>query len=207
MLKEVVEAMGQSAIIPAVMVVLAGYVVSTFIGLHRTKSQQRIAFLELWKGRHDMDDMAFEVAVRHLCGTYLPASVIRKICERDHCGEGLFEVARLWPLFSYDRTSGSVRWDKPEYAQIGKLKWASIRAQIGYFLVAFVAVGFLLLAIAAGPRNVLGWIFGVNALLWPVIAFSLLAKGEAFALAQRIGTQWLDRLNPASESVAPSALT
>jgi hypothetical protein len=72
-MEEFLKILGAWAVVPAASVAFAGYAFSMLIGLHRTKSQQRMEFLGLWRGAGHMDDMAIEVAVRHLCGTYLPA--------------------------------------------------------------------------------------------------------------------------------------
>ena len=193
---------GTPAIIPAVMVLLGGYGISMLVGLHRTKSQQRTEFLALWKGVYETDDMALEVAVRHLCGTYIPARVIRTVCRTDHCADGIFEVAQLWPLLQYDRPTGSVTWAKAKYAAAKSLGWARLWSSVGYFLVGLGALACVQIAVSVGPKSLLGWLCGLNALLFTVIAFGLLARSDTIAFAQKHGPHWLKRLNEVSNPAA-----
>jgi len=195
MMEEILKTLGPWAVVPAASMALAGYAISVLVGLHRTKSQQRIEFLNLWRGADQMDDMALEVAVRHLCGTYLPARIVRRICNSDHCADGVFEVAQLWPLFRYDAVSGTVGWAKPEYAIEKKLSAGKRWYAAAYFGLALTAFGFLAVAVGAGPTKLLAWVCGLNTLLFPVLAFASLAKSETFALAGKVGLQWLGKLN------------
>jgi hypothetical protein len=201
-LKDVLDAMGPWAIVPAVLFVLGGYAISMLTGLHRTRSQQRIEFLGLWRGAGQMDDMALEVAVRHLCGTYLPASVIRRICSTDHCADGIFQVAQIWPLLQYEKASGNVSWKKPKHNTEGALTAGERWYSGGYFALAISAMGFLFVAVEAGPKSLWSWLCGLNAMLFVVLAFSCLAKSETFALAKRTGLQWIEKLRtPFPESL------
>lgn len=192
---EILKALGSWAVVPAASLALAGYVISMLTGLHRTRSQARIEFLGLWRGAGHMDDMALEVAVRHLCGSYLPARVIRRICSSDHCAEGIFQVAQLWPLFLYDAASGSVSWVNPEYVNKKKLVFRKRCYTLGYFLLAMAAFWFLSSAINAGPKSILAWVYALNSLVFPVLAFSSLAKSEIYTAAQEAGAQWVEKLN------------
>jgi hypothetical protein len=195
MMDEIVKLMGAHGVIPAAMVVLAGYVIATFIGLHRTRSQQRVEFLNLWKGIETMDDMELEMVVRHHWGTYLPASVIRKVCQNDYCAHQLAELSDLWTLFRFDLGLRQVTWERPEYASrktLGSRRWIWVA---GYFVFSFVAFIFLGVAFAYGPTKLLSWISGFNALLFPVLAFGALGRSETFGLAYRVGHAWLERLN------------
>lgn len=191
--------------IAAVLVAAAAYGISFFKDLHRTKGQHRADFLGLWKGADKMDDLSLEVAVRHLCGTYLPASLIRRICRVDHCADGILEMAQLWPLWRYDPRNRRVEWKEPNYASHGKLVFFRWWYVAGYFFFAIGAICFLMLAISADSKSLLAWASGLNALMFPVIAFGSLGKSEAFKLASKVGAQWLERLNDADAVLPPLA--
>lgn len=193
MLEEIVESVGPGMVVPAVIVTIAGYAISMFTGIHRTKSQQRLEFLSEWREGNVDDDMALEVTVRHLCGEYLPASVIRKVCKVDHCAADLLQLAKIWSLFKYDRAIRSVSWANPKYG--AGLRSRQLLYTAGYFAAALMMFAFLAIAIAQGPKSVLAWICGLNAALFPILALSSLAKAEVFALAEKYGQGWLERLN------------
>ncbi|HVI60422.1 MAG TPA: hypothetical protein VM619_16330 [Luteimonas sp.] len=190
--------------VAGVLVALAGYALSFFKDLHRTKGQSRTEFLGFWAGAKQMDDMTLEVSVRHLFGTYLPASVIRRTCRADHCANGLLEVAQLWPLWRYDRLTGRVEWKEAGYAFPRKLAWCKRLYVALYFFFFVVAFSFLVLALNAGPRSLLAWTSGLNALAFPILALGSLAKSEVFKMAHNAGAQWLDQLNGETCASRPS---
>ena len=191
--------------IVAVLVAAAAYGISLFKDLHRTKGQHRADFLGLWKGSDKMDDLSLEVAVRHLCGTYLPASLIRRICRTDHCADGILEVAQLWPLWRYDPHDRRIEWKDPSYASHGKLVFLRWWYVAGYFVFAIGAIFFLMLAISTDSKSLLAWASGLIALMFPVIAFGSLGRSEILKLASKIGARWLDRLNDADAILGPLA--
>ncbi|MBD9377620.1 hypothetical protein [Pseudoxanthomonas sp. PXM04] len=205
MMEEILKAIGTSAVVPIASIAVAGYAITMLTGLHRTKSQQRTEFLGLWKGVEQMDDMALEVATRHLCGTYLPAGVIRRICASDHCADGIFQVAQLWPLYQYDPVGRTVVWAKSRYATAKGLAVTSFLHTLGYFLLALSAVGFLVAAVSGGPKSLFAWICGVNSVLFVFLAFIFLSKAETFTLAKKEGARWLERLTGGNGSEHSSA--
>jgi len=207
MIDEIVKVLGTPAVIPAVFLALAGYVIATLLGIHRTRGQHRAEFLGLWKDLDRMDDMGLEVAVRHLFGTYLPASVVRKVCQLDYCSEGVRELAQLWPLFQYDSVSRQVTWAKPAYAAEATRIWQRRWSTFGYFAFALAAYGFLAVAFSFGPKSLLAWVCGFNAFLFPMIAFAALGRAEVFSLAVKVGPQWVDRLNDKKEPTSPEDVT
>jgi hypothetical protein len=124
--------------------------------------------------------------------------VIRRICSSDHCADGVFQVAQLWPLFQYDAVNGAVNWAKPKYAVKKTLATKGALYTVGYFGLAFAAFGFLGGALKAEPTSLLAWVCALNALLFPVLAFASLAKSEVFAAAKKTGSQWLEKINGAT---------
>lgn len=192
---EILKGLGTWALVPMASIALAGYALSMIVGLHRTRSQQRTEFLTLWRGVDQMDDMSLEVAVRHLCGTYLPGKVIRRICRLDDCANGVFEVSQLWPLFKYDAQRGAVAWAQPEYGTKAKLAAKQRWCTAGYFALSILSLLFIAGALGGEPTKVLPWLCGINALLFGFLAFSLLVKGETLGLARKIGERWLIMLD------------
>lgn len=195
MIEEILKAAGPWAVVPAASIALAGYLISMLMSWHRTRGQNRVEFLGLWRGADQMDDMALEVTVRHLFGTYLPASVIRRICVTDHCADELFNVARLWSMLRYDPISQEVSWAKPKYADKKVTMVGDFLYKMLYFLFALMAVACVFAAVWAGPNSSVAWLYGTDALLFMVMAFASLEKSETFALARKLGRQSLKRLD------------
>lgn len=206
MIEEVLKAVGPAAVVPIAAIALAGYVISMLTGWHRTKGQRRIEFLGLWRGTSQMDDMALEVTVRHLFGTYLPASVIRRICASDHCADELFNVTQIWSLFRYDPVSRKVCWAKSRYANSRVLLIEDVLFKALYFLLASMVVVCVFVAIGSGPKSLTAWLYGINALLFGILAIASLAKSETLASARKFGQQSLDRLGGGVEDVLVSAM-
>ncbi len=206
MIEEVLKAAGPTAIVPIAAVALVGYVISMLTGWHRTKGQRRIEFLGLWRGAGQMDDMALEVTVRHLFGTYLPASVIRRICASDHCADELSNMTQLWSLFRYDPISRKVSWAKPRYANSKVLLLEDVLYKALYFLLASIAVGCAFVVFGSEPRSLVAWLYGINALMFGILAVASLVKSETLVSARKFGQKSLDRLGGGAEDVLVPAM-
>ncbi len=206
MIEEIFKAVGPAAVVPIAAIALAGYVISMLTGWHRTKGQRRIEFLGLWRGVGQMDDMALEVTVRHLFGTYLPASVIRRICASDHCADELSNVTQIWSLFRYDPVGRKVSWVKPRHANSKVLLLEDVLFKALYFLLASIAVGCVFVVFGSGPKSLAAWLYGINALMFGILAIASLAKSETLVSARKFGQQSLDRLGGGVEGVLAPAV-
>lgn len=195
MMDAVLSAMGNWAILPAVLLALAGYLISLLIGLHGTKSQARTKFLELWPTAVKQDDMVLEVTVRHGFGTYIPASVIRSACRLDHCADRILLLAQLWSLLQHRRPEGRLQWIKPSYSDPKYLARAERVFTALYFVIALAAFASFSVAIDLGHKSTLAWICGVNALLFLTVAFGMLGKAEMFSVARKQGKRLLEDVN------------
>lgn len=76
MIQEILKATGGALLVPLAVLLAAMTLAKGLFSLHRSRSQSRKEFLELWH-RDNPDDLWLEVAVRHLVDVYLPASLIR----------------------------------------------------------------------------------------------------------------------------------
>jgi hypothetical protein len=79
MVETIVKQLGPGFVVPAACLLIAAWLVKLAFDAHTSSRQSRRDFLELWRGLDQGDDMALEVTVRHLLGTYLPATVIRGV--------------------------------------------------------------------------------------------------------------------------------
>jgi hypothetical protein len=195
MIDDVVSAIGSWAILPAALLALAGYLISLLVGLHGSKSQLRTKFLELWPNALRQDDMSLEVTVRHGFGTYLPASVIRRVCRLDHCADRILHLTQLWPLLHHRRPDGQLQWIKVSYEDPKTLAWAERGFTALYFSISFAAFASFGAAIELGHKSTLAWMCGLNALLFLTLAFAMLSKAEMFSLARKQGARLLGEVN------------
>ena len=194
MIDQVVKSIGAWAIVPAISIALAGYLISRLTDFHRTKSQQRTEFLGIWHGLNKMDDMALEVAIRHLYGAYLPARAIRKICDSDHCADEMFNLAQIWPLLQYDQSSRTLSWKNDKHGSEKALAAGERWCMAGYFMFAAMTLGSFAFTFVAGPKSPLAWILGLNAVLSAALAFKSLDKSGMYALAKKKRETLLPRL-------------
>lgn len=195
MIDDVVSAMGNWAVLPAALLALAGYLVSLLVGLHGTKSQLRMKFLELWPTALKQDDMSLEVTVRHGFGTYLPASVIKRACRLDHCADRILHLSQLWPLLQHRHPDGQLQWIKVSYTDPKNLAWAERGLTALYFIISLAAFASLSVAIELGHESTLAWMCGLNALLFLALAFGMLGKAEMFAVARKQGDRLIKEVN------------
>lgn len=194
-MQAVLSSLGHWFAVPAALAALAAYGITVLLGLHRSRSQQRLEFLQLWNSVENEDDMKLEVLIRHHFGTYLPASVIRRLCAQDYCAANILELSQLWPLYRYDHRTGSVYWRESSYERRSTLRKKAVLYSIGYFLSALLSIGFAAIAINNGPTEFVSWICGLNTLLFLFIAGGSLSRSEVFSLAAKRGHDWLHRLD------------
>jgi hypothetical protein len=187
-IQELLDAGGDKLLVPlAVVAVLTTFAKGLF-SLDRSKSQNRQEFLELWRA-DPPDDLWTEVAVRHLIGEYLPASIIRMLRTSPQAGRALGEISEAWPLLEMDDETGGVRWLKPRYASPTKRKKWRLGFNVGYFVLfgAGLFVGYLLL-VAPKPFPAPYWIYPITGMLLGLIC---LHSGERLKTADRAVPRWL----------------
>jgi len=97
-------------VIPLILIVAGVALAKAVFSMQRSVSAERKDFLELWNQPADKDDAWVEVAVRHLFGEYLPASLIRSLLTSPQAGRALREVSAAWPLLDMDDETQQLRW-------------------------------------------------------------------------------------------------
>ena len=195
MLKEILELGGASYLIPALLLICFFNVTRALWGLHGRRSQHRKEFLDLWDGAQSKDDLWLEVAIRHLFGTYMPARVIRLALGQSDKSQALRDLSELWPLLHFNEDSQTANWRGRWYRSRIRRKIQRYFLLAGYALLPFVAVGFALIAIASPSNSFPSWTYWVNAALAAVVAAICLEKAETAGIAERVGDEWLARIN------------
>lgn len=157
MIQELLKANGD-LLLPLALLVATTTLAKGLFGVLRSRSQDRKDFLELWRAVHP-DDLWTEVAVRHLVGEYLPATVIRSLRTSPQAGRALIEVARSWPLLEIDDETSEIRWRHDRYSTPKRRRaWWWIFGT-GYFLLfggGLLTAYFLLVAPTSPPIN---WLY------------------------------------------------
>ncbi|GAB3359147.1 hypothetical protein [Lysobacter tyrosinilyticus] len=197
---------GSGYLIPAVLFILVLYVIRGLFGLHGRRSQHRKEFLELWDATRSQDDLWLEVAVRHLCGAYLPARVIRLALAQPDRSQSLFDLAELWPLFRFDADSQTVSWQHQRHNTLAKRRMGRAVLLAGYFACALIAVLAALVASKSGDSTFAGWVYGVCAVVTGFVAIICLMREDTIKTAASIGDEWQSRINRhAKHSNRPSS--
>ncbi|MFC3814141.1 hypothetical protein [Lysobacter sp. GCM10012299] len=97
-------------IVPLVLIAAGVALIRAVFSMRRSVSADRKDFLELWSRAAERDDAWIEVAVRHLFGEYLPASLIRSLLTSSQAGRALCEVSAAWPLLDMDDETKQLHW-------------------------------------------------------------------------------------------------
>jgi hypothetical protein len=187
-IEELLQASGGALLVPLAVLLATTAVAKGLFSLHRSRSQNRKEFLELWRGEQP-DDLWTEIAVRHLVGEYLPASIIRQLRASPQAGRALGEIAESWPLLEMDDETGDVRWLKSRYASPTKRKGWRRGFNAGYFVLFGVGlfVGYLLF-VTSKPFPALYWIYPIAGIL---LGLSCLHHADRLKTADRAVPRWL----------------
>jgi len=202
---EILAAGGSAYLIPAVLFILVLYGIRGLFGLHGRRSQHRKDFLELWNAERAQDDLWLEVVVRHLCGTYLPAHVIRLAFKQPDRTQSLFDLAELWPLFRFDADSKTVSWLHRRHNTLAKRRLGRLVLLTGYFVCALIAILAALVAAKSGPGTLAGWVYGVLAVITGFLALISLMREDTIKTAATVGDYWLVRINGHASNAHPAA--
>ena len=201
-MKEILEAGGSGFLLPTVLFVLVLYVAKGVFGLHGRRSQHRREFLELWDKARSADDLWLEVSIRHLFGTYLPARVIRLALDQADRSRSLADLSEFWDLLVFDPVDQTVRWKHTLSSRLARSRWGRAFCFAGYFACAIAAVISSVVAARYGHTSVVGWVYGVFALVIGFAAFLCLSQEETIKSATQAGTRWILLINcPASATL------
>lgn len=191
MIDELLNFGGQQALIPVLAAVVGTWLVRGLFGIHRSKSQNRKEFLELWAHGQLQDDIWLEVSVRHLFGTYLPASLIRSLLQSPQAARALLEVSESWDFLDMDDETKEVKWKKERYSDPNKRNWSRRLFSWSYFVCMGLAlfIGYLMLATSLGPAySAVGWVY---VFFFAGLAFWCLSKSDGLNTANIAVPRWL----------------
>lgn len=165
MIEKLLEVSNGKLLIPVLSALAGAVLVKGIFNLHRSKSADRRDFLDLWMRNEGRDDIWLEVSVRHLFGTYLPASIIRSLMQGPQAARALLEVSEFWDLLEMNDETLELNWKRKGHATSnGRRNWRYALNAL-YFVAMGSALVFIYVAIAGDAKTILmlsWWICGLS---------------------------------------------
>lgn len=195
MLESIAKLLGASFVLPTLALLGLAWAVKFLFDLHVSTRQSRKDFLDVWRGIDLSDDVLLETTVRHLWGTYLPASVIRALLISPFPTEALRHAVAIWDHLHYDPRSGRVRIRSRWLARSGLRKLAK-----WVFLALYVvlAAGACLLAgqmAGLSPTDPKAWLLLIVAATFVLLAFASIARSGSVRTLDQHATEIIQRIN------------
>jgi uncharacterized membrane protein YraQ (UPF0718 family) len=194
-LETIAKQLGPGFIVPALAVLILGWFAKLVTDLHTGSRQSRRDFLDLWRTLDKNDDVALEVATRHLFGDYLPADVIRAATALAFPTQQVQRLSLIWPHLRYDAAARQVRLANPRLREVGYRWWAVLGYLAGYFVLALLGAVALQIASKLAPSAMLTWMIVVAAAGALVVAFGSLARSDTIKSLGAWGVELVDAIN------------
>lgn len=196
MIDQLLKETGSLLLVPLAMIIAGLYLVKGAYGLHRSRSQDRKDFLDLWARADKSDDLWLQVAVRHVYGENLPSSLIRHLIGQPQAARGLSELAFAWPLLDMDDASGQLRWRNSRHFS-SPIRYLEQNAWFaGYWILGLLSLFSVFLGVHGGSKSALGitgWVLAVEAGL---LAYFSLIRCERLRNANLAVPRWTAKLLP-----------
>lgn len=196
--------LGPGFVVPALGMLILTWVAKLLWEVHASSRQSRRDFLDAWHAIDRSDDMALEVTVRHLLGTYLPADVLRVQLATSYPSRELTRTAELWPLLEWDRDARRVGLRNPAWSELRRCRIRSVGYLLAYLVLGVGAMYGLQFVLRLPPSSIVTWMLAVAFLSTAVAAFASLGRSDALWGLGRWGLQHVSSLN--IETYAADAL-
>lgn len=207
MLDTIAKQLGPGFIVPALAVLILGWLAKLLTDLHTGSRQSRRDFLELWRALEKRDDVALEVVTRHLFGEYLPADVIRTVIGMTFPSRRLQRLSMVWPHLEYDATTQRITLINRKLRATGYRRWAIGAYLAGYFILALLGAYALQIATKMSPATMLTWMVVVAGAGALVVAFGSLARSDSIKSFGAWGIALVDEVNARLQSQHACELT
>ena len=191
MIEKLLEVSNGKLLIPVLCALVGAMLVKGIFSLHRSKSADRRDFLDLWMRNEGRDDIWLEVSVRHLFGTYLPASIIRSLMQGPQAARALLEVSEFWDLLEMNDETLELRWKRKSHATSNGRRTWRYALNLLYFAAMGSALVFSYLAIIEDANTALmlsWWIYG---LFLAGFAMRCVDLGDKLKTASTGAPRWL----------------
>ena len=207
MIEKLLDVGGQQLILPILIAIAGLYAARGLSGVHTRLAQRRKEFLELWNSDRSSDDLWLQVAIRHLYGCYLPASVIRRIMRWPDAAESLLAISELWPMLMVDVQSDRVQWKSSRHERVGNI-WLERLLMLGcYFVFATLALVVATVALRSEALSVAAVSYAVIAISLGIASLASLARDDRLGGASKQGPELLRRINGDESDAVPNVVT
>ncbi|QQP96730.1 hypothetical protein [Lysobacter enzymogenes] len=189
MLNELLKEDGGQWVIPIAIAAAAVVLAKGLFGLHRSRSQDRKDFLDLWAKTDKTDDLWLQVAIRHVFGEVIPPALIHRFLNHPQGARALGNLAFAWPLLDVDDATGALRWRRSwHYSKLlRRLEHAASLIAYGILgVAAFVFAG----AGALSGKTFAGLCFWILAVESAVFAYRMLMGAERLDSANESVPRW-----------------
>lgn len=191
MIEKLLEVSNGKLLIPVLCALVGAMFVKGIFNLHRSKSADRRDFLDLWMRNEGRDDIWLEVSVRHLFGTYLPASIIRSLMQGPQAARALMEVSEFWDLLEINDETLELKWKRKSQATSNGRRTWRYALNLLYFAAMASALVFIYLAITEDANTALMLSWWVYGLFLAGFAMRCVDLGEKLKTASTGAPRWL----------------
>ena len=191
MIEKLLEVSNGKLLIPVLCAVVGTVFVKGIFNLHRSKSADRRDFLDLWMRNEGRDDLWLEVSVRHLFGTYLPASIIRSLMQSPQAGRALLEVSEFWDLLEMNDETLELNWKKRSHASVRSRRIWRYALNAFYFVTMGSALFVLYIAIVSDARMTVVASFWIYGIFLGGVGFRCLDAADKLKVATTGAPRWL----------------
>ena len=195
MIEKLLDVGGQQLILPILIAIAGLYAARGLLGVHTRLAQRRKEFLELWNSDRMSDDLWLQVAMRHLYGRYLPASVIRRVMGWPDAAEALLAISEFWPMLKVDVQTNNVQWKNARYERVRNI-WLERILMLGcYFFLGMLALVAATVSFRSEALSITAVSYAVIAISLGIVSLASLARDDQLGDAIKRGHELLRRIN------------
>jgi hypothetical protein len=191
MIEKLLEMADGRLLIPLVVAAVGVAMAKGAFSLFRSRSQDRRDFLDLFRDHEAQSDLWMTVAVRHVFGAYLPASLIRQLMSSPQPGRALLEVGGAWDFIDMDDETGELTWRRKLFRAPRRRRVVVWTLNVAYFVLAATSLWLAYLCLTGQLDGRALWIAWVYAILCGAGAFAALAYGDSLNDASKAAERWL----------------
>ena len=182
---------GGKLLIPLIVVAVGVALAKGVFTVARSRSQDRKEFLDLFRDHEAQSDLWMTVAVRHVFGAYLPASLIRQLMSAPQPGRALLEIGRAWDFIDMNDETGELFWRRKIFRAARARKVAVVVLGVVYFVLVSAALFLAYICVTGNVDGKALWIAWTYAILSGLGALGALAYGDNLKDANKAVGRWL----------------
>lgn len=195
MLDTIAKQLGPGFVVPAILILVVGWLAKVLMDMHISSRQSRRDFLDLWRTVDRQDDLALETVIRHLWGSYVPAPVIRAALQAPYPSDTLRRLTRVWDHLRFDSDAGQLVIASHALFTVTRRRLAAFGFLLGYVALAAMAMLLLHNIARASPTDLLSWLRVVLAIVSVIGAIGCLGRSDSVSALNRDGVALTASLN------------